>query len=409
MRFDTDIVIVGGGLNGPALALALASVGLRSVLLDGQRISRRKSPRFDGRAYALALSSRRMLGALGLWPELESKAEPILDIKVSDGRPGEGASPLFLHFDHREIAEGPMGALIEDRYLRRALLNAVDENPLIDHRAPVLAMTQGPGPGGIEVGLDSGESLSARLLIGCDGRQSQVAERAGIRRTGWGYGQTSLVCAVEHELPHHGVAHQLFMPSGPLAILPLPGNRSSIVWTESAGRAIEISALPPAGYLAELRPRFGDFLGGISLAGDRYSYPLGLSLANSFVAERVALAGDAAHGIHPLAGQGLNLGLRDVAALAEVLSEARQRGEDIGSPLVLARYQQWRRFDTSALAVATDTINRVFSNDNPLLRIGRDLALGAVNAVPAARRTLIREAAGLTGDLPKLLKGRPLA
>jgi 2-octaprenyl-6-methoxyphenol hydroxylase len=249
---------------------------------------------------------------------------------------------------------------------------------------------------------------AARLLVGCDGRESRVAARAGIGRVGWDYGQTSLVCAIAHAEPHHGVAHQFFMPEGPLAILPLPGNRSSIVWTEARDRAETIAALPDAEYLALVRPRFGDLYGEIALEGARYSYPLGLSLATRFAAERVALVGDAAHGIHPLAGQGLNLGLRDVAALAETLVAARRRGQDIGASDVLGAYERWRRFDASMLAAATDGINRLFSNDNPLLRLGRDLGLGLVNRLPALRRGLIREAAGLTGDLPRLLQGRPI-
>ncbi|MGB8623160.1 MAG: FAD-dependent monooxygenase, partial [Paracoccaceae bacterium] len=225
---------------------------------------------------------------------------------------------------------------------------------------------------------------------------------------GWGYGQTALVCAIGHEKPHHGIAHQFFMPPGPLAILPLPGNRCSIVWSETDARAARIQAMDDDGYLAELRPRFGDFLGEIHLAGARFTYPLSLSLANAFVAERVALVGDAAHGVHPIAGQGLNLGLRDVGALAEVLVDAHRRGEEIGAPDVLARYQQWRRWDTAMLAAATDGFNRLFSNDNPLLRGVRDIGMGVVNALPGLRRRFIREAAGLNGDLPRLLKGRPI-
>jgi 2-octaprenyl-6-methoxyphenol hydroxylase len=235
-----------------------------------------------------------------------------------------------------------------------------------------------------------------------------VARRAGIRRRGRDYGQTSLVSAVAHERPHGGIAHQFFMPAGPLAILPLPCERSSIVWTETTARAAAIAEQDDAGYLAELHPRFGDFLGDIRLGGARYSYPLGLSLAERIVGDRLALAGDAAHGIHPLAGQGLNLGLRDIATLAEVVVAARRRGQDIGAPDVLAAYERWRRFDIALLAAATDGINRLFSNDNPLLRLCRDLGLGAVNRLPALRRVLIGEAAGLSGDLPLLMRGRPL-
>jgi 2-octaprenyl-6-methoxyphenol hydroxylase len=246
------------------------------------------------------------------------------------------------------------------------------------------------------------------VLVGCDGRRSGVALRAGIARTGHDYRQSGLVCAVSHEKPHHGVAYQQFMPSGPLAILPLKGERSAIVWTEPSESAARIAALPDAAFMAELRPRFGDFLGKLKLVGKRFSYPLNLTVANEFARARLALVGDAAHGIHYLAGQGLNLGLRDVAVLAEVLLEAARRGEDIGNALVLARYARWRGVDTAALTASTDLINKLFSNDNPLLHVARIAGLGVVNALPSARRHFIREAAGLTGDLPRLLKGLPI-
>ncbi len=246
------------------------------------------------------------------------------------------------------------------------------------------------------------------MVAGCDGRTSGTAKRAGIKRTTIDYQQTGLVCAIDHEKPHNGIAHQFFMPPGPLAILPLTGNRSSIVWTESTENAQRINNLDDAGYLEALRPRFGDFLGQISLSGLRFSYPLMLTLAQSFTGNRLVLVGDAAHGMHPIAGQGLNAGLRDIAALTEVLTLARRRGEDFARSDVLARYQQWRRFDTAALALATDSVNRLFSNDNKLLRIGRDLGLGLINQMPALRRGFIREAAGLTGELPRLMRGLPV-
>jgi len=408
MAKNTDIVIAGGGLNGSALALALAQVGFSVTLVDPQPTAKRSKDDFDGRGYALALTSVRMLRALGVWDDVADHAQPILEIKVSDGRAGEGASPFVLEFDHAEIEEGPMGYMVEDRFLRRALIDALSKQALVTQKNGKSVQSHACSMAGVMVDLGEPKPLSARLLVGCDGRASGVAQRAGIRRTGWSYGQAALVCAVEHELPHHGIAHQFFMPSGPLAILPLPGNRSSIVWTEQQDRAKDIQALDDAGYLEVLKPRFGDFLGDIALSGRRFSYPLGLSLANEFVADRVALVGDAAHVVHPIAGQGLNAGLKDVAALAEVLALARRRGEDIGRPEVLARYQQWRRFDVTTLAVATDGFNRLFSNDNSLLRLGRDIGMGLVNSLPALRRGLIREAAGLSGDTPRLLQGLPI-
>ncbi|WP_433989996.1 Ubiquinone hydroxylase UbiL (plasmid) [Pseudoseohaeicola sp. NH-UV-7] len=408
MQKQSDIIIVGGGLNGPALALALAQTGFSVTVIDALSEKIRRNAAFDGRSYALALTSQRLLDGIGIWQDIAEHAEPMLEIKVTDGRAGEGPSPFFMHFDHAEIEEGPMGYMVQDRHLRRAFLDAMASTPDITHLSGKTVVAQSVGPASVSVTLDSGKIITGSVLIGSDGRASGTAERAGIKRTGWGYGQTALVCAVAHEKPHNGIAHQFFMPPGPLAILPLTGNRCSIVWSETDAEAQRINALDDAGYLDVLRPRFGDFLGDISLAGKRFTYPLNLTIATRFVAPRLALIGDAAHGVHPIAGQGLNAGLRDVAALAETLTLAARRGEDIGSPLVLERYEQWRRFDTATLAAATDAFNRLFSNDNALLRAGRDIGMGIVNAIPSLRRGFIREAAGLTGDVPRLMQGKAI-
>ncbi|MBU3029026.1 UbiH/UbiF/VisC/COQ6 family ubiquinone biosynthesis hydroxylase [Paracoccus marinaquae] len=407
MNTDVDVLIAGGGLNGPALALTLADAGLRVAVADPRPAEARAGDEFDGRAYALAVASQRLLKALGLWQGLAEKSQPILQVKASQGQPGEGAGRFFLHFDSAEIEEGPVGHMLEDRFLYRALLTAMAGK--VTHLPGLSVTAQDPGPAAVTVGLSDGRQMTARLLVGADGRGSGVAARAGIARRGWDYGQTALVAAIDHDMPHHGVAHQYFMPTGPLAILPLPGHRSSVVWSETRAHADTIAALPDADFLDVLRPRFGDFLGAISLTGKRFSYPLSLSLADSYVAPRIALVGDAAHGVHPIAGQGLNLGLRDVAALAEIVVEAARRGEDIGAALVLERYQGWRRFDATSMALGMDAVNHLFGNDNPLLHAARGLGMGVVSAVPALRRGFMRQAAGLSVDpMPRLLTGSPL-
>jgi 2-octaprenyl-6-methoxyphenol hydroxylase len=400
----TDLIIVGGGLNGPALALAASNAGFSVTIVDALPAATRSLRDFDGRSYALALTSKRLLQGIGIWPDVADHAQPMLEIKVTDGRAGEGAAPWMMHFDHAEIEEGPMGYLVEDRHLRAAFLAAMDASDLITQIDATRVVAQDVGADGVTVTLDNGDTIKGGLLIGSDGRGSGTGARAGIKRIGWGYDQTAVVCAVEHNKPHAGIAHQFFMPNGPLAILPLTGNRSSIVWSETTQCATHLMTLGDAAFLDELRPAFGSFLGQIGLTGARFTYPLGLTLAQTFIADRVALIGDAAHGVHPIAGQGLNAGLRDVAALAQVLTEARARGEDIGGAQTLARYQEWRRFDTTTLALATDTFNRLFSNDNPLLRAARDIGMAAINAAPTLRRGFIREAAGLTGELPNLMR-----
>ena len=400
MNTDTDIAIVGGGLNGPTLAIALEQRGLNVTVIDALPAPKRGMRDFDGRSYALAHASMRLLRGIDLWDAIKDHTQPMLEIKVTDGRAGTGPSPWMMHFDHTEIEEGPMGYMCQDRHLRQALLSKMDGAARITQMSGETVVAQSSG----QLTLASGKTVTAKLIVGADGRASGTAERAGIKRTGWGYGQTAIVCAVEHELPHGGIAHQFFMPTGPLAILPLPNNCCSIVWSETETRATKIMAMDDTDFLDALRPAFGSFLGELTLVGKRFSYPLGLTIANRFIADRVVLIGDAAHGVHPIAGQGLNAGLRDVAALVDVLSDAKARGEDIASAAVLARYEQWRRFDTATLAAATDTFNKLFSNDNPLLRAVRDMGMGVINATPRLRRTFIREAAGLTGDLPSLMR-----
>lgn len=408
MTQNTDILIVGGGLNGPLLALTLARAGLRVALVDARPAPARTLRDFDGRAYALALASVRMLGALGLWPGLAVLAQPMRAIRTAQGVAGQGTFAPGMGFDAAELDEGAMGQMLEDRHLYAALLAAVQAEDGITLHHGATATDQRTGPGGVTLTLADGRTLTGRLLVGADGRDSGVAARAGIRRQGWDYGQTALVCALAVSRPHGGTAHQVFLPGGPLAVLPLPGDRVSIVWSEGRALADRVAALDDAGYLAALAPRLGDLCGDVRLEGARFAYALRLSLAQDWVAPRLALVGDAAHGVHPIAGQGLNLGLRDVAALAEVLIEAQRRGEDIAALDVLERYQAWRRPDTVRLALGMDAVNRLFSNNNPILRAARGLGMAAVDGWPGLRRGFIRQAAGLTVDAPRLMQGLPI-
>ena len=401
----TDVAIVGGGLVGPALGLALAREGLSSIICDPTPLSKAMAPGFDGRGYALALASRRLLRHLGVWAEIEPETQSIRDILVSDGRVGEKASSLFLHFDHLELGPEGFGDMVEDHHLRLALLQAARREPLIEYWDQTAMTDWRSGPYGTEIVASDGRVVKAAVAAACDGRGSGMRRRAGIGRLLVEYDQVGLVCAVEHDKPHHGVAHEFFLPAGPFAILPLKGNRSTLVWTERGDMADALANVSDAVYLAELRRRFGRFLGEVKLEGRRWAYPLNLSVAHDFIAPRLALVGDAARGMHPIAGQGLNYGLRDVAALAETLGDAAKRGEDLGELSVLKRYERWRRPDSIAIAAATDAINRLFSNDVAPVRWARRLGLYGFGQIGPLRRAAMRFAAGDRGDLPAAMRG----
>jgi len=398
-----DSAIVGGGMVGATLALALGGAGFRVALVDRAPDTVLLSDQHDGRGSAVALGSKRVLAALGVWDRLAGAAGPILDIRVSDG-----PSRLFLHYDHRDVNDEALGYIVENRHLRRALAEALAACPLVTRRAPV-ALAQLERTECATLRLSDGSALTAALVVGADGRESAVRAAAGIALTAWRYEQTAIVCTVRHERPHRGVAHERFLAAGPFALLPLKDpHRASIVWTESNRHVDAMMALDDIAFSREMTRRFGDSLGALAVEGRRWTWPLGLHHAARYVDARLALVGDAAHGIHPIAGQGLNLGLRDVAALAEVLVDARRLGLDIGSLPVLERYQAWRRTDNVALLVATDGLNRLFTTDLAPVRLARDLGLAAVNRLPPLKKLFMRHAMGLLGDLPRMTRGERL-
>jgi 2-octaprenyl-6-methoxyphenol hydroxylase len=398
-----DIAIVGGGMVGATLALALGGAGFRVALVDRAPDTVLLSDQHDGRGSAIALGSERVLAALGVWERLHGEAGPILDIRVSDG-----PSRLFLHYDHRDVNDEALGYIVENRHLRRALAAALAACPQVTRRAPV-ALAHLERTNCATLRLSDGSALSAALVVGADGRESAVRAAAGIALTAWRYPQTAIVCTVHLERPHRGVAHERFLAAGPFALLPLKDpHRASIVWTESNRHVDAMMAFDDAAFSREMTGRFGDSLGALAVEGKRWTWPLGLHHAARYVDARLALVGDAAHGIHPIAGQGLNLGLRDVAALAEVLVDARRLGLDIGSVSVLERYQAWRRPDNVALLVATDGLNRLFTTDLAPVRLARDLGLAAVNRLPPLKKLFMRHAMGLLGDLPRLTRGERL-
>ena len=403
MKVDSDIIIVGGGLNGSLMAIAAANIGFSTIVLDSKDNEASVENRFDGRSYALALSSVRLLKNLNIFKDIIDKSQPILDIKILDGKLVQGPSQFSLHFDNNEIHDGPMGQMVEDRFIRKALFTKINKNEQIDYKFNSKVTEHKKQSGYISVTLDNGKKLDTKLLVGADGRNSELANRAEIKKSGWKYSQSALVCAIEHETDHNGVAWQYFMPSGPLAVLPMTGKRSCIVWTEQNANAKAINLFDETRYTKILAARLGNFLGKFKIIGDRHTYPLELSIADQFIDERLALIGDAAHSVHPIAGQGLNAGFKDIAVLAHIIQDAHNRGEDLGSLGVLKRYEEWRRFDSAQLAYSTDLFNKLFSNENEALRLARNIGLKLLDSIPVAKRNIIKEAAGITGELPRLM------
>lgn len=404
-----DVAIAGGGGVGLALALALAGegAGLKVAVIE-RDAALGQARKADGRAYALSAASKRMLDVLGIWDRVADHAQPITEIEITDSALGSAARPVLLGFDGAVEAGEPAAYLLETAYLLDALDAEVAIHTRIERLAPEQATGLRTGPVSVDVDLASGAPLAARLLVAADGKRSALRGKAGIKTVGWSYDQAGIVATIAHERPHGGKAVQHFLSAGPFAMLPLTGNRTSLVWTERRAEAERLVALDDAAFIEAVQRRFGQDHGRLTLAGPRGAFPLDLQMARAFVAERFALAGDAAHAMHPLAGQGLNAGLKDAAALAEVILEATRLGLDIGSTPVLERYERWRRFDAFAFLAATDALNRLFSNDSEPLRMLRSLGLRLVDKFPSLKDGFVREAAGVSGELPKLLKGEGL-
>jgi len=407
MAHDYDIVIGGGGFIGLTLARALseAAPGLfRIAVVDPAPPERLRAPNNDGRAMTISAASRRMLETLGVWPAVAGDAQPVNRIEITDTPLDAPVRPPVLKFDTADDADGPAAHVVENAVLMRALAATV-----ADSEAALLAPERIAGvrssASGATLRLGTGGDMTARLLVGADGRRSRLRRMAAIRSISWDYPQTGIVATVEHEHPHDGRAVQHFLPAGPFAMLPMTGKRCSLVWTEAPEDAADMLALDEQRLNAEITRRFGGHLGDVRVISPLQTFPLNLSMARDFVKPGVALIGDAAHGLHWLAGQGLNHGLRDVAALTEVLVEARRLGEDIGELNVLRRYERWRRFDSSMSAAGMDALNRLFTGDNRTLRMVRTLGLGMVDRLAPLKRMFVAEAAGTTGELPRLMRG----
>jgi len=395
---EADICVVGAGPVGAALACRLAAAGVRTVVIDHAELPPMEHPSFDGRAYAIATGSRHLLENAGVWDALPFVPCPILDIRVSDGRIGRRASPLFLHFDHTETDRGPFGWMLEARSLRMALNTRMHALPNLTVLAPAVAVAERTSDG-VTVQVQDGPAIRCRLVVGAEGRNSPLRESAGIAVTRLAYRQAGIVAAIAHEKPHRGTALEHFLPAGPFAQLPMSGtekaaNISAIVWTERSALAPRMMALDDAGFAREIARRLGDHLGAVRPIGRRWLYPLGALHAQRYIDTRLALVGDSAHGIHPIAGQGLNLGLRDAIALSDLVIAACEAGSDPGAPDLLAQYQARRRPANLLMLATTHALDRLFSTDHQLVRAVRDIGIASVNRLPPLRRAFMRQAMG---------------
>jgi 2-octaprenyl-6-methoxyphenol hydroxylase len=394
-----DVAIVGGGMTGLALACALGTDGIETVVVDRMPADAPPSRNADPRVTAIALGSARFLRAVGAFDAMAAAGQEILDIEVREAR-----SPFAVHYDHAEVGDAPMGWIVENAVIRDALLARLRELPAVELRMPATYETVATDRDAATIGLADGRRIRAGLLVAADGKFSKLRERLGIRASYKDYGQDGIVATLAHARPHDGLASEHFFPDGPFAVLPMPGDRSSIVWALERALAKEVAALPADAFVAEVADRVGERLGAIELASPVRSFPLVLATVERFTATRAALVGDAAHGIHPIAGQGWNLALRDVAALAEITADRAALGLDLGAPEALDAYERWRGVDTSMLVAVTDGINRLFANDLTPLRVARNLGFAAVDRLPFAKRLFMRHAMGTMGDLPRRMR-----
>jgi 2-octaprenyl-6-methoxyphenol hydroxylase len=403
---QSDIVIAGGGIAGLALALALKKARGKSLVISLHDPAFARPQGIDGRAYAVSAGARRMLDNLGIWSEIAATAQPLLAMDITDSGLDEPIRPLFLSFEGEVKPGEPFAHMVENGPMLASLKHAAEQAGVIMSALPVVDYKADMDS--VAVTLSNGSILSSRLLVASDGAQSKLRKKAGISFYGWTYDQSAIVGTITHERPHEGRAVEHFLPSGPFALLPLTGNRSSIVWTEKTQDAARILKRDTETQSLMIEKRFGLELGEITLAGQLHALPLSLGLARTFIAPRMALLGDAAHVIHPIAGQGLNLGLKDAAALAEAIVDQLRLGLDPGAPETLENYQAARRFDTAQMAVTTDLLNRLFSNDLGPLRLLRNVGLGMVNRLPRLKDMFIRQAASTGDSMPRLMRGEAL-
>ncbi len=400
-----DVVIIGGGMVGLALACALSRAGISSYVVEKDNLDDQLLPAFDGRVSAISLGSERVLDAIGAWQYMLPEAEPISDIRVVDGY-----STAYAHYNFRDVGDVPVGHMVENRHLRTGLVKAARAAKHVTLHTSTTVKNSVRDDYKVVVSLEDGTQITASLLAACDGKRSRTRAEAGIKVQEAGYNQTAIVCTIEHTLSHEGLALERFLPHGPFAALPMKGGmRSAIVWSEADDIARQMLALGKKEFEHEIKTRLGDYLGDIECNGKRFSYPLFLSIAETYIDKRLALVGDSAHGIHPIAGQGVNVGFRDVAVIAELLEDAMKLGGDIGSDSLLRHYQQWRRFDIVSMSAVTDGITRLFSNDLKSLTLGRRAGLRVVENIPPLKRVFMRHAMGLIGDLPRLMQDKKAA